>query len=124
MVNGSFTDASALASAHGSPPVLYSRSGTRGLMRSEDGGLIWQETSSENGAVGVVLAVHAPSGHLYSSGLNSPYRSTDSGRTWQPLANLKSVALIAVNPNDEAQIVAITLEGWVYRSDDGGASWR
>ncbi len=124
ILNTGFPDSDALASGPGSPPILYSRSGARGLMRSEDGGLTWQRTSAENGPIGSALSVHTPSGHIYSSGPDNPFRSTDGGRTWQPLAALKSVALIAVNPKDESQIVAVTLEGWVFRSDDGGASWQ
>ena len=124
VVNAGFTDASVLASGPGSSPVLYSRSGSHGPMRSEDGGVTWQSISSENGVVGAALAVHAPNSHVYSSGPDGPFRSTDGGQTWQPLANLKSVALIAVNPSDESKIVAVTLQGEVYRSDDGGASWR
>ena len=127
VLNAGLTDVDALASGPGNPPVLYARSGVRDPMRSENGGLTWQRTSTENGSsipMGSALSVHAPSGHVYSSGPDGPVRSTDGGRTWQPLADLKSVVLIAAKPNDEAQIVAVTFEGWVYRSDNGGASWR
>ena len=126
-LNVGLTDVNALASGPGNLPILYARSGVRGLMRSENGGLTWQRTSTENGSsipMGSALSVHAPSGHVYSTGSDGPVRSTDGGRTWQPLAALKSVALIVVNPEDESQIVAVTLEGWVFYSDDGGASWQ
>ena len=32
--------------------------------------------------------------------------------------------ILRMSAYNEAQIVAVTLEGWVYRSDNGGASWR
>ena len=55
-------------------------------------------------------------------------RSTDGGHTWQaaPLPTVPNSTMywFATNPADPDFIVANSLHGYVYTSQDGGASWN
>jgi photosystem II stability/assembly factor-like uncharacterized protein len=55
-------------------------------------------------------------------------RSSDSGKTWQslPLPGRPNATLwgLATHPADPARIVAFTLFGEVYVTEDAGESWR
>jgi len=59
----------------------------------------------------------------YGDGL---FRSTDSGHTWNPVANgLTSAAFRSINPDplDPAALFAGTEPGRIYRSVDDGLTW-
>ena len=55
-------------------------------------------------------------------------RSTDGGQTWQaaplPVVPNSTMYWFATNPADPDFIVANSLHGYVYTSQDGGASWN
>jgi photosystem II stability/assembly factor-like uncharacterized protein len=55
-----------------------------------------------------------------------PYRSTDRGERWEKLnfPERAEVWSITVHPNDARRIYAGTSPVGVFRSDDGGDSWR
>ncbi len=68
------------------------------LFRTEDGGRTWQELSG--------------------------LRGTESGPRWQPGAGGLAVHTIILDPSDPERIfVAISAAG-VFRTDDGGTTWR
>lgn len=56
------------------------------------------------------------------------FRSTDSGSTWEdvklPEAANSTVFNIATNPMDPERVLACTVNGEVWASEDGGDSWR
>ena len=52
-------------------------------------------------------------------------RSTDGGRTWQPLAGAPSVVTaLAVHPEKHEVVFAGTGDGRIFKSVDGGTSWE
>ena len=126
----------------------YGPNEERGVFRSSDGGATWQKVlykDSDTGAIDLTWdplqpqTVYAslwqtrrPPWSVYppSNGPGSGlYKSTDEGRTWQPLAGrgfptekLGRVGL-AVAANRVYAIVDAK-DGGVYRSDDAGATWQ
>jgi photosystem II stability/assembly factor-like uncharacterized protein len=132
----------------------YGPNAERGVFRSTDGGRTWERVlyrDENTGAVDLAFdpadprvlyaslwaARQAPweigaSFQVPGSGL---YKSTDGGGSWQPLTRgLPSAAEglgrigIGVAPSRPGrvflQVDADAAHGGLYRSDDGGASWR
>lgn len=112
-------------SVAGRPPRLLAGSWT-GLYGSEDGGLTWTELAPTLGA---------PEAHVLLSTPDSLLLGTQAGLfRWQPEAEQwvaaaaelarQGVAALAAAPTDPARLYAGTVTNGVYRSDDGGQSWR
>ena len=115
---------------------------TRGLYKSVDGGGSWQWLDALRvGVTAIALDPQSPS-TVYAAtggGDGGVYRSTDGGTTWQPentglrvrfktragrwTTTTRAVAALAVDPAVPATLYAAT-DGGVYRSSDGGESWR
>ena len=52
------------------------------------------------------------------------FRSTDAGLTWALATNgPKNAAAVAVNPRQPSEVYAVTMDGRVFLSRDGGATW-
>jgi photosystem II stability/assembly factor-like uncharacterized protein len=135
-----------LVAALGHP---YGGNEMRGVFRSTDGGAHWQRTLFKNSDTGAIDLAATP-GHerlfaslwqtrrppwnVYppSSGPGGGlYQSTDRGLTWQPLVGHglpehPGRIGIAVSPSQPQRVFALidAAEGGLFRSDDGGASWR
>jgi photosystem II stability/assembly factor-like uncharacterized protein len=78
--------------------LVYAGVQDAALFRSVDGGASWQELAA--------------------------LRQHDSGPKWQPGAGGMCLHTILIDPNDaDRMTVAISAAG-VFRTDDGGASWR
>jgi photosystem II stability/assembly factor-like uncharacterized protein len=129
----------------------YGANEERGVFRSADGGTTWQKVlykDSDTGAIELAWAPQEPqtvyaalwqtrrppwSVYPPSNGPGSGlYKSTDEGRTWQPLAGRGfpteklgrvGLAVAASKPNRVYAIVDAK-DGGVYRSDDAGANWE
>jgi len=53
------------------------------------------------------------------------FKSTDAGASWKPVGKgLKNLAAVAVNPKHPEEVYAVTTEGVLYRSRDGGMTWE
>jgi hypothetical protein len=63
---------------------------------------------------------------VYAGTQEGPFRSTDRGERWErlPFPGKMEVWSIAVHPRDGRVLYAGTSPVGVYRSDDGGDSWR
>jgi photosystem II stability/assembly factor-like uncharacterized protein len=126
----------ALAVHPDNPRILYLGS-EQGLFRSADGGDLWTRVESpldslqiwsiliRPGAAETIVAGTCPS---------RLFRSTDTGRTWsEPAVAIRSecprimhtrVTSIAADPGSAGTIWAgVEIDG-LYRSRDGGQSWR
>jgi photosystem II stability/assembly factor-like uncharacterized protein len=112
------------------PNILWAATRTAGVFKSVTGGAAWFPSreglaSSEIGALAVapsdpdiLYAATAPARFTRASNF---FRSSDGGRTWTAGAR-RSVNALAVDPRDPQTIYAGATG--VYKSVDGGASWR
>ena len=129
---------------------LYRPGETRGVYRTTDGGITWKRILFANDAAGAVDLVFDPTNPriLYASTWRvrrTPYslesggdgsalwKSTDGGETWQELSKKPGfpkgtlgIIGVAVSPVHPERVWAIVeaADGGVFRSEDGGASWR
>ena len=71
-------------------------------------------------------ASHSRKPHvIYIAFREGIYQSPDGGRTWAILKGSPSgVVALAIHPERPEVIYAATGEGTVYRTEDGGTSWR
>lgn len=52
-------------------------------------------------------------------------KSTDWGKSWTSTGlRLKNVAAVAVNPKQLGQVYAVSNDGMIVRSADGGVTWE
>ncbi len=130
---------------------IYKPTQDRGVYKSTDGGKSWRKTlfANENaGAVDLLLDPNNPR-ILYASTWNvrrTPYslssggdgsalwKSTDSGETWKEISTNKGfptdtlgIIGVTVSPANSDRVWAIVEnkeKGGVYRSDDGGETWK
>lgn len=130
---------------------LYKASETRGVYRSKDGGESWERVLFANANAGAVDLTFDPNNPriLYASTWRirrTPYslesggegsalwKSTDGGDTWTELTGqdngLPSGTLgiigVTVSPQNSDRVWALieNADGGVYRSDNGGETWR
>ncbi len=131
---------------------LHARSDHRGVFRSADGGRTWTRTLFVNDSTGIqklAWAYDQPAVIFATTDLhyvtpaapgrggalgNGPtgtalYRSTDEGLTWHEitgggLPRLFGRTSVAVAMHTNAQRVFLIGNFGLYRSDDGGSSWR
>lgn len=131
------------------PNTYFMGAAGGGLWQTEDGGLTWNNisdgffSSASIGAIAVAPSdpnvVYAGTGEhsvranmvFHGDGL---YKSTDGGRTWKHCGLLHSryIAAIRIHPQNpdilfvavQGDVYAGSAERGVYRSEDGGRSWR
>ncbi len=130
---------------------LYKPTQERGLYKSTNGGKTWRKTLFSNEHAGVVDLQMDPTNPriLYAStwrinrtpySLNSGgegsalWKSTDSGETWTEISKNKGfptdtlgIIGVTVSPVNNQRVWAIVEnkdKGGLYRSEDGGETWR
>jgi photosystem II stability/assembly factor-like uncharacterized protein len=99
-----------------------------GVYISEDGGDSWNLAFKQDQYLFNVYVDQA--GAIYAGG-NNLWRSTDKGKTWKQLTQLKGRSVVGIesDPRDlkTMWISAVTWdgssEGDVYKTTDGGATW-
>lgn len=61
---------------------------------------------------------------MYAAMRDGLFKSLDGGESWKPFGKeLKNLAAVTVNPRKPSEIYAVTSEGVMFKSADGGATW-
>lgn len=61
---------------------------------------------------------------MYVAMRDGIFRSDNAGAKWTRAANgPKNVAAVAINPKKPAEVYAVTTDGKLFRSADGGTGW-
>src|SRR5262245_62051554 len=131
------------------PRIYYVGATGGGVWKTEDAGESWRNVSDgffKTGSVGDIAVFDGNPSIIYvgmgegpvrgmmSSYGDGMYKSTDAGRTWTHigLEKTRQIARVAVHPTD-ANLVYVAAQGgrWaptddrgIYRSSDGGATWK
>jgi len=107
--------------------VKYFNLTRSGLFATRDGGLNWFQMENAPGSdprarMAIAMSSHFAQDHvmLIAGEEYMLYRSVDSGRSFQPVEKLGCTALKAV----ERAMFCGTVEGGLYWTGTGGASWR
>jgi photosystem II stability/assembly factor-like uncharacterized protein len=102
-----------------------------GIMRSDDGGRTWRPLVSRPNFDAMSLAVspgHPPrAGKLYMAGHDVFQVSTDGGASWRPVVHDlpgTDVHGFAMSPDDPDRLFAFVVGHGLFRSADGGRTWR
>lgn len=123
------TDQLTYASALGMTPggKLFLQDGN-GIQRSDDNGRSWQQVNPENVryfADGTLAVDGNNPQTVYAGTQNGIYRSDDEGTSWMSFADLlphRPEKLIA-DPTTAGRLFAL-INGRLFISPDGGATWR
>jgi photosystem II stability/assembly factor-like uncharacterized protein len=139
----------AVAGHAGQPFTFYLGATGGGVWKTENGGVGWHNVSDgyfNTGTIGAIAVAPSDPNVIYVGTGESPvrgvstssgdgvYKSTDGGRTWRHigLRLTRHVSKIAVHPENPDVVYvgaqgspwAPTEERGVYRSTDGGKTWK
>lgn len=133
----------------GQPHTYYMGTTGGGVWKTTDDGITWKNISDgffKTGTVGAIavaesdpnvvivgMGEHAARGVMTSMG-DGVYKSTDAGRTWKHIGldNSRHISDVVIHPTNP-DIIYITAQGaqygpteerGVYRSTDGGNTWK
>src|SRR5947199_1536853 len=115
------------------PSRIYAGTVAQGVWHSTDAGASWQPPRvilpSENARVVAQVAVPKVGGIVYAATDEGVFKSTDGALTWrsasQGLPDGAVVVVLAAAPSDPKRVYAGLLnDRAIYRTTNGGASWR
>jgi photosystem II stability/assembly factor-like uncharacterized protein len=126
----------------------FGKNRERGIYRSRDGGVTWQQVLFVNDSTGASdLVMHPRNPRILFAGMwrgerkpwtmisggpeGGVYRSSDGGDTWKKLGGGLPTGIVGkvgitvspVNPDRVWAMVEAEPAGGLYRSDDGGETW-
>lgn len=113
------------------PMTVFVNNYNGGVFKSTDGGRTW--VNSSKGYTGAHLhhiAIDAGNPAIvYTIGRSGPFRSYNGGEDWSgiafPPANKPEWYAVALNPaNRQEVLISDEFSGTIYKSTDGGTSWR
>jgi len=97
-----------------------------GLEVSRDRGLSWERLPAQPSGAAISVAT-SPSDPqvLYAGTPPGSAKSGDGGQSWSlATPSDQPVLAIAASPTDPNRVLFVTQTGALYRSDDGGTTWR
>jgi len=109
--------------------LLRSNSTCKGIYRSPDGGLTWEEANDENTANQCIhdIAIHPVYPGLIYAASNSGglFRTFNGGADWERLQSLPAndVRSVAIRPDQPNIVYAGTQGKGIFVSIDGGDNW-
>src|SRR5690349_12959686 len=137
-----------VAGDYQNPNTFYFGACAGGVWKTTDAGTYWENVSDgffNTASVGALAVAPSDSNVIYAgtgettiridvSHGDGVYRSTDAGRTWAHvgLADTRFIGKIRIHPRDPDLVYVAALghafgpndERGVFKSTDGGASWR
>ncbi|WP_420378564.1 WD40/YVTN/BNR-like repeat-containing protein [Gilvibacter sp.] len=137
----------AVTGVPGKPNLFYFGATGGGIWQTNDGGRTWKNISDGffGGSIGAIEVAESDPNVIYVGGgektvrgnVSSGYgvwKSVDAGKTWKQMGLEKSrhIPRIAIDPNDHNVVYAAVMgniykptdERGVYKSTDGGKTWR
>jgi len=114
------------------PTTVYAATLSDGVYKSLDGGDSW---SPANGGMtswdveALVIDPQSP-GTIYAGTFEYGcegfclFKSTNGGRSWTPTGRTPDVLSLAVDPRTPSTLYAGTYGSGIFKSEDGGDSWR
>lgn len=137
----------AVTGVPGKPNLYYFGSTGGGMWRTTDAGNTWENVSDGffGGSIGAVAVSEWDNNVIYVGGGevtvrgnvsagHGMWKSTDAGKTWKSigLKDSKHIPRVRIHPKDPDLVYAAVLgdlfksseERGVYRSDDGGKTWK
>jgi photosystem II stability/assembly factor-like uncharacterized protein len=109
-------------------PSLVIGASRNGIWRSRDAGRTWRRVSSGLRRTPHALAFLPQDDRvIYATTLDGLFRSEDQGLTWVRVGGgipRTDLTGIAVNPDGRMLYVSDFSSGGIFRSENGGASWR
>lgn len=130
ITTGDFTALLSTPARQGAPAALYAGFTDRAAMRTLDGGQTW--TPLGLGPVSAIAAEPGRPSHLFAVTIEEPraprlFESLDQGETWRSVRSLPMfdrVTRLAVNPGNPRVLYAGATTSGIYKSTNGGRSWR
>lgn len=121
------TDIHGFAMSPDDPNRLYALVAGQGVFQSADGGRTWQPLGGVPDDVMALAAAGGTPETLYAGSMSAGVlRSNDGGENWTPATaglGTRGVYALTVDPANRQMIYA-GVDGGLYKSADGGASWR
>ena len=93
-----------------------------GVFKSEDGGQTWQPISDGLGGVQITGLALSSEGTIFASTSQGLYRRAPNA-AWQPLPFGKTLLAVTVSPLNGQLLLALSDQGEIFRSRDGGQTW-
>lgn len=104
-----------------------SSGGNTGLIKSDDGGVTWQQVATilEPPVDFHAMSVSKSNPNMilgFDSAARGLFKTTDAGKTWSSIEYPDYISALAISPNDSQLIFAGTGKG-IFKSSDGGKTW-
>ena len=113
-----------LAYAPSNSAVLYAGLQGQGLFRSTNSGTSWSYAGLRGQNVSSVAVSPTRASTIWAATLTSIRRSRDGGATWVKQFAVPGPTAVAVAPSSPSTLYATTFQDGVYRSANGGRTWR